>query len=40
MNEVDTLKEAGKIAVNHALDELVDFKKNLQESLKSNHLLG
>lgn len=39
MNESDNLKEAGKIAVNRALDELIDFKKNLKDSLKNNNLL-
>lgn len=39
MNENDKLKEIGKIAVNYALNDLVDFKKNLKDSLKNNDLL-
>lgn len=39
MSKESKLKEAGKIAVKYALDELVDFKKTLKDSLKNNDLL-
>ena len=38
-SERDKLKETGEIAVNHALDELVDFKNDLKISLKNNNIL-